>query len=142
MGMDVILNQRIYLPVHTSKGEIVVTINDRDGTVPLIDYEKICSVSTRLDEFRGYEVAELLTNSTGSEFNGSDWLFGEDDARSLIEAIEYILDNPDDSSYCRVDGWRSQEEVDHFLEEIKRLKLVLEKALDNGADSFECLTWC
>ena len=140
MGMDIILNQRIYFPVHTSNGALAVTITDKNSSLPVMDPNKICSVSIRLGEFRGYEVAELLELHTGSGFvsNGTDWFFGQHDAQHLIETISEILSNPGDSSFTPED----REEAEFFLETIQTLRRVLVEAIDNGADTFEVLTWC
>ena len=134
MGMSIILNQRVYIPAQggeTLMGIIAISITtllkEENMVVPKINYKDICSVSIRLGEFHGYDVADFLSLNTGTEFNGIEWFFDHCDAEYLIEQIDRVIEE--------------KEFDENALEELRGIKEAVNKGLDNNAETFEVLLW-
>lgn len=129
MSMTIILNQRIYFPAHDNNG-LVINVGSVNHNVkcPKVDTHNVCSISVRLGEFYGYDLASYLDMHTGGDANGYEWVFGVDDATNLIESIEEKLGE-------------SAEDTPDLNEDLEKIKQLIKKALDNGADEFEIYLW-
>ena len=122
MSMSIILNGRVWLPHHSK--DLKINIKGKNVWLPE-ELDGVCSISVRLGDFYGYELADYLRIGTTDGFAGSDWLFGCDAANDFIHSAKEDIKNGSVS----------------FVEDLKEIVDALEKALNNGYEEFEISLW-
>jgi hypothetical protein len=138
MGMDILLNERIYIPTLYSKGEVKVSIEVEGYTLPEFDHDKIHTIVLRLGDFRGYELAEFLACYTNDDgFIADTWRFGQSTADELISAISRVVDEGEEAYGCP----KEDDNYEYFIEDIKEIREIFKSALERGASDFEFVTW-
>ena len=133
MSMEILINQRIYYPAFTNKELEVHLSSSNTDQIPQIDTTRVCSISTRIGAYSGWEIYHLLDECTGTEFNGFDWLFSDEDAKLLNHAIDQVLG-----------GERQLGEIDDpewVKDQLREMRSALKQAIEDGAETFEVLTW-
>ena len=95
MGVSIIVNNRVYITEDTRKILVIEGID--------IDAKKVMFISVEIGRYKGFKVAEYLRYMSANDMCATEWVFGQDEAETLIQEIKDSSEDPESEGLSEED---------------------------------------